>query len=109
MTMDVGIPAEVKVHEYRVAATPEGVRELTAAGHRVVVQAGAGLGSAIADEQYVGAGAEILPDADAVLAEAELIVKVKEPQPEEYERWLKELRSSLEVSVERYLAATQGD
>jgi alanine dehydrogenase len=83
----VGIPTEVKTHEYRVAATPEGVRELAHAGHEVVVQAGAGVGSAIADGDFVAAGARILPDADAVFAEAGLIVKVKEPQPEEYERF----------------------
>ncbi|HEX6131500.1 MAG TPA: alanine dehydrogenase, partial [Actinomycetota bacterium] len=64
--MIVGIPTEVKDHEYRVAATPEGVRELVHAGLRVVVQAGAGLGSAIADERYAAAGAELAPDADAV-------------------------------------------
>jgi alanine dehydrogenase len=83
----VGIPTEVKTHEYRVAATPEGVRELIHAGQDVVVQAGAGLGSAITDEEYLAAGARILPDADAVFGEAQLIVKVKEPQPEEYERF----------------------
>jgi alanine dehydrogenase len=83
----VGIPTEVKTHEYRVAATPEGVRELTHAGHDVVVQSGAGVGSAIADDDFVAAGAKILPDADAVFADAELIVKVKEPQPEEFERF----------------------
>jgi alanine dehydrogenase len=83
----VGIPTEVKTHEYRVAATPEGVRELAHADHEVVVQAGAGVGSAIADDDFVAAGARILPDADAVFAEAGLIVKVKEPQPEEYERF----------------------
>jgi alanine dehydrogenase len=83
----VGIPQEVKDNEYRVAATPEGVRELSRAGHRVVVEAGAGSGSAIDDGDLRDAGAEILPDADAVFAEAELIVKVKEPQPEEYERF----------------------
>ncbi|HEY5906180.1 MAG TPA: alanine dehydrogenase [Actinomycetota bacterium] len=85
--MHVGIPKEVKDSEYRVAATPEGVRELVRAGHRVVVEASAGLGSAIADEHYEVAGAEIVADADAVFAEAELIVKVKEPRPEEYERF----------------------
>jgi len=85
--MRIGIPTEVKNHEYRVAATPEGVRELTHAGHAVIVQAGAGLGSAIHDEQYVAAGASIAPDADAVFGGADLIVKVKEPQPEEYERF----------------------
>jgi alanine dehydrogenase len=85
--VDVGIPKELKDNEFRVAATPEGVRELTRAGHRVVVEASAGVGSAIDDDQYVAAGAEILPDADAVFAAAELIVKVKEPQPQEYERF----------------------
>ena len=85
--MIVGIPTEVKTHEYRVAATPEGVRELTHTGHDVVVQAGAGTGSAITDDDFVAAGAKIVPDADAVFEAAELIVKVKEPQPEEYERF----------------------
>ncbi|HSL12150.1 MAG TPA: alanine dehydrogenase [Actinomycetota bacterium] len=85
--MIVGIPTEVKDHEYRVAATPEGVRELTHGGHDVVVQAGAGEGSAIADDAYVAAGARIARDADAVFADADMIVKVKEPQPQEYERF----------------------
>jgi alanine dehydrogenase len=83
----VGIPKEVKDNEYRVAATPEGVRELIHAGHRVVVEASAGVGSAIADDDYRSAGANVLPDADAVFAEAELIVKVKEPRPQEHERF----------------------
>jgi alanine dehydrogenase len=83
----IGIPKEVKNHEYRVAATPEGVRELTHAQHRVVVERGAGVGSAIADEDYASVGAEVLPDADAVFAAADLIVKVKEPRPEEYKRF----------------------
>ncbi len=85
--MIIGIPREIKDSEYRVAATPEGVRELTRAGHRVVVEAGAGAGSALADEDFAAAGAEILPDADAVFAEAQMILKVKEPQPEEFERF----------------------
>jgi alanine dehydrogenase len=83
----VGIPTEVKNHEYRVAATPEGVRELTHAGHEVLVQAGAGVGSAIDDDQYVSAGGRIAPDADAVFGDADMIVKVKEPQPEEFHRF----------------------
>jgi alanine dehydrogenase len=83
----VGIPREVKDSEYRVAATPEGVRELTHAGHRVVVETGAGTGSAIADAVFAEAGAEIFPHADAVFAEADLIVKVKEPQPTEFDRF----------------------
>ncbi len=84
--MRVGVPTEIKNHEYRVAMTPAGVRELSDAGHEVLVQAGAGLGSAIADEDYVAQGAEILPDADAVFSAAEMIVKVKEPQPVEVAR-----------------------
>jgi alanine dehydrogenase len=84
--MKVGVPAEVKTDEYRVALTPAGVRELADAGHEVYVQSGAGEGSAIADEAYVAQGATILPDADAVFAESRMIVKVKEPQPEEVAR-----------------------
>jgi alanine dehydrogenase len=83
----VGIPTEVKDSEFRVAATPEGVRELTHAGHRVVVQRGAGEGSAIADDDFSAAGATLLGDANEVFAEADLIVKVKEPQPQEYARF----------------------
>ena len=85
--MIVGVPKEVKNHEYRVAATPEGVRDLLHAGHQVVVETNAGQGSAIADADFASAGARILPGADAVFAEADLIIKVKEPQPEEYQRF----------------------
>lgn len=85
--MIIGIPREIKDSEYRVAATPEGVRELTRAGHEVVVESGAGLGSALADEDFAAAGARILPDAEAVFERAEMILKVKEPQPEEFERF----------------------
>ena len=81
--MKIGVPSEVKVEEYRVAMTPAGVRELTDRGHQVVVQAGAGVGSAFDDDAYVAQGAEILPDAAAVFAAADTIVKVKEPQPQE--------------------------
>jgi alanine dehydrogenase len=83
----VGIPKEVKDNEYRVAATPEGVRELTRAGHEVVVEAGAGVGSSLPDRDFESAGARILPDADAVFSAADMIVKVKEPQAQEYERF----------------------
>jgi len=83
----VGIPKEVKDNEYRVAATPEGVRELAHAGHEVVVESGAGVGSALPDEEFEAAGAKILPDADAVFDAADMIVKVKEPQPQEYGRF----------------------
>ena len=84
--MKVGVPTEIKPDEYRVALTPAGVRELVDAGHEVVVQSGAGLGSAITDEDYSAQGAMILPDADAVFDEATLILKVKEPQPVEVAR-----------------------
>ena len=82
----IGVPTEIKQDEYRVALTPSGVRELTDRGHEVVIQAGAGVGSAIDDAAYAEQGARIVPDADAVFAEASLIVKVKEPQPEEVAR-----------------------
>jgi alanine dehydrogenase len=80
----IGVPREIKSDEYRVAMVPYGVEELTRLGHRVVVQRGAGLGSGIPDEQYAIHGAEIVPRADAVFEQAELIVKVKEPQPAEW-------------------------
>jgi alanine dehydrogenase len=83
----VGIPREIKDNEYRVAATPEGAHELTKAGHEVVVESGAGVGSALRDEEFASAGAEVLPDADAVFETADLILKVKEPRPEEYARF----------------------
>jgi alanine dehydrogenase len=79
----VGVPTEIKTDEYRVALTPAGVRELVEHGHDVVVQAGAGEGSAITDEDYRSQGARVLPDAVAVFGEADMIVKVKEPQAEE--------------------------
>jgi alanine dehydrogenase len=82
----VGIPTEIKADEYRVAITPAGVRELVADGHDVLIQKGAGQGSAIADGDYVTQGARLLPDADAVFAAADLVVKVKEPQAEEVAR-----------------------
>ena len=82
--MYVGIPKELKQHEYRVAATPGGVADLCRRGHKVVVQAGAGEGSGFADEEYAAAGAEIVSEAAEVYARAELILKVKEPLPGEY-------------------------
>jgi alanine dehydrogenase len=84
--MKVGVPSEIKTDEYRVALTPIGVRELAERGHEVMIQSGAGVGSAIADADYAAQGASILPDADAVFEEAEMIVKVKEPQPAEVAR-----------------------
>jgi alanine dehydrogenase len=81
--MRVGVPTETKVDEYRVALTPAGARELAEHGHEVLIQSGAGMGSAIHDEDYAAQGARILPDAESLFAEAEMVLKVKEPQPPE--------------------------
>jgi alanine dehydrogenase len=81
--MKVGVPTEIKTDEYRVALTPAGVRELADRGHEVLVQQGAGAGSAIPDAEYAEQGARIVPDAESVFGEAEMIVKVKEPQASE--------------------------
>ena len=80
----VGVPKEIKTHEYRVAMIPVGVEELTKAGNKVLIQAGAGLGSGIADEDYASHGAEIVPTAADVWSRAEMVVKVKEPLPTEW-------------------------
>ena len=82
--MKIAVPTEVKNHEYRVAITPVGVNELTRRGHQVFVQAGAGLGSSITDDEYAAQGATILPDAESTWAVGELLMKVKEPVPSEY-------------------------
>src|SRR6202171_3288586 len=84
--MRIGVPGEIKPDEYRVAITPAGVRELSARGHEVLVQAGAGEGSAMTDEQFRAQGARIVDDAETVFEQAELVLKVKEPQPEEVAR-----------------------
>ena len=84
--MKVGIPREVKDNEYRVAITPAGVRELVAHGHAVSVEKDAGAGSSITDDEYVAAGATIVGSPDDVWAEAELVLKVKEPVASEYHR-----------------------
>lgn len=78
--MRIGVPTEIKVLERRVGLTPESVREAVANGHEVLVQAGAGLGIGASDQRYEAAGAKIVPEASDVFAEAEMIVKVKEPQ-----------------------------
>ena len=83
--MRVGIPTEIKPDEYRVAITPAGVRELCSRGHEVLIQAGAGLGSALSDEQFQVQGASIVADAPTLFAAAELVLKVKEPQAVEVE------------------------
>ncbi|MBO9378371.1 alanine dehydrogenase [Sphingomonas histidinilytica] len=81
--MRIGVPREIKNHEYRVGLTPASVADLVAAGHTVIVQTGAGLGIDFEDQDYRDAGASIVADAAAVFAGADLIVKVKEPQPSE--------------------------
>jgi alanine dehydrogenase len=81
--MRVGVPTEIKPDEYRVAITPAGVRELCSRGHTVLIQAGAGLGSAISDAQFEAQGATLVDSAEALFERAELILKVKEPQPSE--------------------------
>jgi alanine dehydrogenase len=81
--MLVGVPKEIKVHEYRVGLTPSSVRELVSHGHKVVVQASAGVAIGLTDDMYKAAGAEILPTAADVFGKADMIVKVKEPQAPE--------------------------
>src|ERR671924_1969764 len=83
--MRVGVPTEIKTDEYRVALTPAGVRELVEHGHEVLIQEGAGVGSTIPDEEYVAQGARMAPDAASVFEEADMILGVKEPQPQEVE------------------------
>ena len=84
--MRVGVPKEIKTNEHRVGLTPTAVREYVARGHAVTVEAGAGLGAGFTDEAYVKAGASLAPDAGSVFAGADMIVKVKEPQPSEWVR-----------------------
>ena len=81
--MLIGVPKEIKVHEYRVGLTPESVAELVLDGHQIIVETGAGIAIGAEDAQYVASGAEIVADAKTVFARAEMIVKVKEPQPVE--------------------------
>jgi alanine dehydrogenase len=99
--MKVGIPREVKNHEYRVAITPAGVRELTSHGHEVFVEQGAGAGSQLPDAEFTAAGATIIPDADQVWATADMVLKVKEPVAEEYHR----MRPGLTLFTYLHLAA----
>src|SRR6476661_1876683 len=99
--MRIGIPKEVKNHEYRVAITPVGVHELVKHGHDVRVQKDAGVGSQIPDEEYVAAGATIIDSADEVWGGAEMVLKVKEPIAEEYHR----LRDDLTLFTYLHLAA----
>jgi alanine dehydrogenase len=98
--MLIGVPKEIKAHEYRVGLTPASVRELIAHGHQVVVQAGAGAGISLTDDHYRHHGAEIVPTAEAVFAAADMIVKVKEPQASE----IKLLRSGQVLFTYLHLA-----
>jgi alanine dehydrogenase len=84
--MRIGVPREIKNHEYRVGLVPAGVRELVHNGHEVMVETKAGFGIGLDDDAYAAAGATIAPDADTVFAEADMVVKVKEPQAEEIAR-----------------------
>ncbi|MFD5829412.1 alanine dehydrogenase [Lentzea sp. NPDC060358] len=99
--MRIAVPREIKNHEYRVALTPAGAHELTSRGHDVFVEQGAGLGSAITDEEYLAAGAKVLATADDVWAEGDLVLKVKEPIAEEYPR----LRAGQTLFTYLHLAA----
>jgi alanine dehydrogenase len=99
----IAVPREIKNNEYRVALTPAGAHELTTRGHEVFVEAGAGTGSAIPDEEYLAAGAKVLATADDVWAEGELVLKVKEPVAAEYPR----LREGLVLFTYLHLAADQ--
>ena len=81
--MRIGVPREIKVHEYRVGLVPAGVRELVTAGHEVLIESSAGNGIGVDDAQYRGAGAIIAASAAEVFARADMVVKVKEPQPAE--------------------------
>jgi alanine dehydrogenase len=101
--MRVGIPTETKNNEFRVAITPSGATELTSRGHEVVIQAGAGEGSAITDSDFKAAGAQLITTADEVWAEADLVLKVKEPTPIEYAR----LRRGQTLFTFLHLAASQ--
>lgn len=82
--MIIGVPKEVKVNEYRVALVPAGVAQMTAAGHEVMVEKGAGVGSGLEDDEYIAAGAQIIETADEVWARAQMVMKVKEPLPSEF-------------------------
>lgn len=102
--MRIGVPQELKNHEYRVALTPAGVLELTRRGHDVLVERGAGVGCAFPDENYVAAGARIVASADEVWGESDLVLKVKEPVPEEYHR----MRKDQTLFTYLHLAASAG-
>ena len=82
--MIIGIPKEIKKDEYRVGITPSGADLLSSSGHRVLVEAGAGIGSGFTDDDYIVSGAEIIEDKVKIFKDSEMIIKVKEPLPSEY-------------------------
>jgi alanine dehydrogenase len=102
--MRIAVPSEIKNNEFRVAITPAGVHDLVLHGHEVLIQSGAGAGSAISDEQYLAAGAAIMPDAASTWAGAELLLKVKEPVASEYGYF----RADLVLFTYLHLAAEAG-
>ena len=99
--MIIGVPKEIKHHEYRVGLVPSSVHELVQRGHRVMVETNAGLGVNLSDDQYRQSGAEIASSAEAVFASSDLIIKVKEPQPEE----CRQLRDDQTLFTYLHLAA----
>ncbi|MGH2701615.1 MAG: alanine dehydrogenase [Actinomycetota bacterium] len=101
--MRVGVPRELKDNEYRVAITPAGVRELVVGGHEVLIERDAGRGSSIFDSEFERAGARIVGDADAVFADSDMVLKVKEPVEEEFHR----LREGLILFTYLHLAASE--
>jgi len=101
--MIVGVPKEIKVHESRVAVTPEGVSEFVHSGHAVIIEDGAGVGSAITNEDFVAAGATIVPSADDIWSKADLVLKVKEPIELEYSK----LRKGQTLFTYLHLAASK--
>ena len=103
ISVKVGVPSEVKNNEFRVGITPVGVHELVRRGHEVLIQAGAGLGSSITDEDYIAQGARIVGDADELWGASDMVMKVKEPIAEEYHR----LREDLILFTYLHLAADQ--
>lgn len=99
--MVIGVPKEIKDNEYRVSLVPSGVKALKEAGHRVLIQSNAGAGSSVSDKDYTDAGAEVLSNAEEVYTRSDMIVKVKEPRPEEYRYF----RENLVVFTFLHLAA----
>ena len=101
--MIIGIPKEIKDNEYRVALPPNGVRELVRHGQQVVVESGAGVGSAFTDDEYAKAGGTIVHTAEEAWSRAQMVLKVKEPQPQEYPF----LRDDLLLFTYLHLAAAE--